>query len=183
MAQDRTHIVEAAADVLAKDFGASMQEIAAAVGIGRTTLHRAFPSREALVEAACDHVLAACARTFDEARIDDAPPAEALDRLVESAVALSRGYVLVFGEPHVYRVPRLVDEIEAQDARVQRMVERGQADGTFRPELPPRWIVYSFGSQLVGLWWAVQEGYVGERDAPRVLRATLAGGITPDAPR
>lgn len=183
MPHDRDQLLEAAATVLAKDFGASMQAIAAGAGVGRTTLHRAFPSREALIEAVSDKVLADCDAVFDAAGIDDAPPAEAFDRLMESAVKLSRGYVLILGEPHVYRVPRLVQEIEAQDARVERMVVRGQADGTFRADLPPRWIVYAFGSQLVGLWWAVEEGYVGERDAPRVFRSTLVGGVTPGGPR
>lgn len=183
MAHDRDQLLEAAANVLAKDFGASMQAIATGAGVGRTTLHRAFPSREALVEAVSERVLAECDAVFDEARIDDAPPADAFARLIDAAARLSRGYVLILGEPHVYRVPRLVDEIERQDARVERMVVRGQADGTFRADLPPRWIVYAFGSQLVALWWAVEEGYVGPRDAPRVLRATLLDGITPQAAR
>lgn len=170
-------LFDTVARVLAREPGSSMQEIATAAGISRTTLHRVFGDRERLVETVSAHVLAGCARLFDEAGIDDAPPLEAFDRLIESTLPLANAYALLFSEPGVYRITRLVEEIREQDERFERFFARGQAAGLFRPDLPPRWLVYSVGSQLTAVWWAIDDGFVGTREAPRLVRATVLGGI------
>lgn len=183
---DEAQLFDTVARVLAREPGSSMQEIATAAGVSRTTLHRAFGDREALVERVSAHVLADCARVFDEAGIDDAPVLEAFERLLDSALPLAKAYALLFAEPHVYRVSTLVEEIRTQDERFERYFARGQAAGAFRPDLPPRWLVYSVGSQLTALWWAIDDGFVGTREAPRLIRATVLGGIatrgTTDSP-
>jgi TetR/AcrR family transcriptional repressor of mexCD-oprJ operon len=183
MARDRTALLQAAANVLGKDFGASMQQIAAAAGIGRTTLHREFATREELVEAVAERALEQCQRQFDQARIDDAPVLEAFDALLGDVMLLAQGYNLLLSEPHIYRVPRLVDENERLNARLERFFARGQAEGVFRSDLSARWLVYSVGSQFVAIWWAVQDGYVGAKDAPRILRATVLEGVLARGPR
>ena len=174
---DETPLFDTVARALAREPGSSMQEIATAAGVSRTTLHRVFGDRDSLVERVSEHVLADCARVFDEAGIDDAPVLEAFDRLIESTLPLAKAYALLFAEPGVYRIARLVDEIRAQDERFERYFARGQAAGAFRPDLPPRWLVYSVGSQLTALWWAIDDGFAGTRDAPRLIRATVLGGI------
>jgi AcrR family transcriptional regulator len=175
--KDEPNLYDAVARVLAREPGSSMQEIATAAGISRTTLHRAFGDRETLVERVSEHVLAECARLFDEADIDRAQALEAFDRLLDSTVALALAYALLFAEPHVYRIPRLVEEIRTQDERFEHFFERGQKAGVFRPDLPARWLVYSVGSQLTAIWWAIDDGFVGPRDAQRLVRATVLGGI------
>lgn len=174
---DETQLFDAVARVLARQPGSSMQEIATAAGVSRTTLHRAFGDRETLVERVSRHVLADCARAFDAAGIDDRPVLEAFDRLLDDALAVAKGFALLFAEPYVHRVPALVEEIERQDDRLTRFFARGQTAGAFRPDLPPRWLTYSVGSQLEAIWWTIEDGHVGEREAPRLLRATILGGI------
>ncbi|MGW0436862.1 helix-turn-helix domain-containing protein [Micromonospora sp. NPDC003197] len=44
-------ILEAAERVLAEEPGASMEQIAAAAGVARTTIHRRFANRQALIDA------------------------------------------------------------------------------------------------------------------------------------
>lgn len=169
-------LLDAVALVLAREPGASMQEIAESAGISRTTLHRAFGNRDALVERVTEQVLADCAHLFDAAGIDRAPVLEAFERLIEQTLPLARAHALLFAD-EVYRVPRLVEEIKAQDARFERFVVRGQESGVFRRELPPRWLVYSIGAQFAAMWWAIEDGFVGARDAARLIRATVLGGI------
>lgn len=180
---DDVHLYDPIARVLAREPGASMREIATAAGVSRTTLHRAFGDRETLVERISAHGLAECAELFDAARIDDGPVLEAFDHLLDNALIVAKAYALLFTEPYVYRVPRLVEEIQTQDERLARFFARGQAEGVFRPDLPPRWLVFSFGGQLEAVWWAIDEGHVGVRDASRLLRTTVLGGIAaPDIP-
>ncbi len=154
-----------------------MQEIAAAASVSRTTLHRTFGDRATLVERVSEHVLADCSRLFDEAGIDGAPVREAFDRLTEAPFPLAKAYALMIAEPGAYRIARLVEEIRAQEDRLERFFRRGQAEGLFRSDLPPRWLVYSVGSQLTALWWAVDDGFVGVREATRLLRTTVLAGI------
>lgn len=177
----RSQLYETVAGTLARKPGSSMQEIAAAAGISRTTLHRAFGGREALVERVSERVLAECARLFDEAGIDDAPVLLAFDRLIESPLQLGKAYALLLAEPGVYRIAGLVAEITAQEERFERYFARGQDAGVFRRDLPPRWLVYSVGSQLTALWWAVDDGFVGRREAARLIRVTVLAGIATDA--
>ncbi|HEX3240821.1 MAG TPA: TetR/AcrR family transcriptional regulator [Solirubrobacterales bacterium] len=179
---DEANLFDSVASALAREPGSSMQEIAAAAGVSRTTLHRAFGDRATLVERVSEHVLADCIRLFDEARIDEGPVLEAFDRLLEVPLPLAKAYALMLAEPGAYRIARLVEEIRTQEDRLEDFFVRGQADGLFRPDLPPRWLVYSVGSQLTALWWAVDDGFVGARDATRLLRATVLGGIATGAP-
>lgn len=178
---DEANLLDTVAGVLAREPGSSMQEIATAAGVSRTTLHRAFGDRAKLVERVSEHVLADCARLFDEAGIDDTPVLEAFDRLIETPLPLGKAYALLLAEPGAYRITRLVAEIRTQEERFERYFARGQAAGAFRPDLPPRWLVYSVGSQLTALWWAVDDGFVGTRDAPRLIRATVLAGIATGA--
>jgi AcrR family transcriptional regulator len=178
---DETNLHDSVAGALAREPGASMQEIAAAAGVSRTTLHRAFGDRATLVERVSEHVLEECSRLFDDAGIDAAPVLEAFDRLIEAPLPLAKAYAMLLAEPGAYRIAKLVDAIKELDDRFERFFARGQADGLFRSDLPPRWLVYSFGSQLIALWWAVDDGFVATRDATRLLRATVLGGIATDA--
>jgi TetR/AcrR family transcriptional regulator, mexCD-oprJ operon repressor len=170
-------LLDAVARTLAREPGASMQQIAAASGVSRTTLHRAFGDRDTLVERASAHVLAQIEELFDAAGIDDAPVPDAFDRLLDAALPFGRACALLFSEPVVYRVPLLVERIRAQDERLARFLGRGQTDGVFRPDLPPRWLAFSVTAQLEAAWWAVEEGHVGGRGAPRLLRATILDGL------
>jgi len=154
-----------------------MQEIAAAAGVSRTTLHRAFGDRAALVERVSRYVLADCERLFDEAGIDDAPVLEAFNCLIAAPLRLGKAYAMLLAEPGSYQNSELVGEIRSQDDRFERYFARGQDAGVFRRDLPPRWLVYSVGCQTIALWWAVDDGFVGSREAGRLLRATVLEGI------
>ena len=53
----RQAILAAAVTVFARDPSAALGEVAAAAGVGRTTLHRYFPERSDLLSALVVHVL------------------------------------------------------------------------------------------------------------------------------
>lgn len=170
-------LLDAIAGALANNLSASMQEIADSAGISRTTLHRAYANRQALTEAVAQHALTECDRVFDEAGIDDRPALEAFDLLSASVVPLAIAYCLLWAEPPISQTPELAQAVELQDDRFERYFARGQAEGCFRADLAPRWLVYSVGSQAMAAWFAIRAGFVGVREAPRLFRSTVLTGV------
>lgn len=181
MGQDRFNLDENLADrvarVIGENPGASMEEIARAAGVSRTTLHRAFGDRQSMVEIVATKVLDDCSRLFDQAGVDSAPAEQAFEALTDEVVTLGLAYTVLFGEPQVYRTPELAEKIEAQDDRLERFFARGQEEELFRADVSPRWLWITVGSLAVGVGYAIQEGHIGAREAPRLTRETLRGGI------
>jgi AcrR family transcriptional regulator len=133
----RSAILRAAASVLARDRTATLADIAAAADVGRSTLHRYFSDREELIDAAIEDALLALRQSVDEAALDQGPPVEAMRRLVAAMVDVGDRLVFLFGDPRVldgYQGP------VPADRRVTDLIERGQAEGVFDPEVGPAWI-------------------------------------------
>lgn len=86
--QSIARILDAAQRVLAREPSASMEQVAAAAGLGRATVHRHFPSRQALLEALVEDLNARYRSAFEQARVMSGPPLVGLYRLTESAFEL-----------------------------------------------------------------------------------------------
>ncbi|MFI9386884.1 TetR/AcrR family transcriptional regulator [Kutzneria sp. NPDC052558] len=81
-------ILDAADRVLARDPAATLQQIADEAGVARTTVHRRFASREALLEALGQDMLEQMEAVIDDSRPETAPPLVALHEM-------SAGYIRV----------------------------------------------------------------------------------------
>ncbi|MCB0827940.1 MAG: TetR/AcrR family transcriptional regulator [Solirubrobacterales bacterium] len=178
---DREELLRGVANALTSNPGAPTGEIAAAANVSRATLHRVLGGREELVEATYGWMLEQCGRVFDRAGIDHEPVLEAFDRLIEDSYPLAQSLWLLIATPELERVPELLARLEAQDQRLERFFVRGQEEGLFRRDLPPRWLTYSLGSQVMSAWYMVDDGYAGARDVPRLVRAAVLEGVLADA--
>ena len=181
MESDREKLLPEVAGALTSNPGASTGEIAAAAGVSRATLHRIFGGRDEVVEATYGWLLEQCDRIFDAAGIDADPVLEAFDRLIEDSYLLAQSLWLLIATPQLEKVPELQTRLESQDARLERFFVRGQDEGTFRVDLPPRWLTYSLGSQVMSAWYLVGDGFAGARDVPRLVRAAVLEGVLSDA--
>ncbi|MFJ8542374.1 TetR/AcrR family transcriptional regulator [Streptomyces sp. NPDC093586] len=85
-------ILEAAERVLAEEPGASMEQIAAAAGVARTTIHRRFANRQALVEALASSAARQLARAVDDGRPDTAPPLVAMHRITANVLQVKSAW-------------------------------------------------------------------------------------------
>lgn len=170
-------ILEAAVSCLSRDARASMGRIAEAAGVGRVTLYGHFPSREALVEAALARVLAEGDSVLDALDLTG-DPGVALRTLIESSwrlVARSRALLEAAEET----LPAGgVQDLHARPAeRVDDLVRRGQAAGTFRDDLPAAWMVGVVHHVMHGAAADVRTGRIAEGDAPRLISETLLGAF------
>ncbi len=136
----RGAILAAAASVLARDRTATLSDIAEASGVGRTTLHRYFPDRESLIEAAIKDSIQAIQQSVTEAVLDQGSPLDAMRRAVAAMVAVGDRLMFVFGDPRVLEGYGAGGGAAPPDDPVIDLIRRGQAEGVFDPEVSASWI-------------------------------------------
>jgi TetR/AcrR family transcriptional repressor of mexCD-oprJ operon len=142
-------ILEAAAKVLAADGDqASMLDVAAAAGVGRATVYRYFPSRQALLDELANVALEQAGERLSAAGLDRVPAAEAVSRAVRALVGIGDYFVVLERE----RVRPDEARLEAQiGARLRAVLERGQANGEIRDDVPASWLTEALLGLVVNI--------------------------------
>ena len=136
-------ILQAAIGALNADPGASVEDIARGAGVTRQTVYAHFPSREALLAAVTEQIVATVAAAFEAAERkadEEAPPAVALARLLETGMREAARYPFLWHMPEVS-----ADEDRDRHApvmeRMLALIERGQETGDFDKTLSPAWLL------------------------------------------
>jgi len=139
-------ILDAAAMVLSRDRSASIQQIAKAAGLSRTTLARYFATRELLIAALVERVLGEALSVLDAARLEDDAVDVAFHSLTQHYRAIGQvcglGYGLGYSWLHLVElVPGMDASVEQIEQRLRAFFERGQVQGVFRQDVPAQWLV------------------------------------------
>lgn len=154
---------------------ASLGELAAAGGVGRTTLFKSFPTRDALFHAMG-------VRAF-RVVIDRVAPVAAgaegsgLAELV--AALLPLGPQLDF----LWRTPAFDEDAEIGvlarefEAQLQQVLDRTEAAGQIRTGLPRGWAGQLVQSVCYVAWQEVDNGAMAPLDAPQHALDAILGGI------
>jgi AcrR family transcriptional regulator len=125
----------------------SMATIAADAGVGIGTLYRHFPTREDLLGSLTRRSFEQVLANVQAAESDGATASDALRRFVEAAIAQRNELVLpLHGGPPVTAQETLAVRDQVHRA-LQRIIERGRADGTISRDVTPRDLV-AFGAML-----------------------------------
>lgn len=173
-ARTRAAIIEAAAAVLADDRTATLPDIAKAAGVGRTTVHRYFPDRECLMNATIVDSVQVVTAAVAAAAPDDGCPIDAMRRVINAMISAGNRILFLFDDPALTR--DMPPESLPDATRLIRLIERGQAEGTFDPEVSSLWIQHA----LFGLVsWACRDSKNGlmpqHAAAPAVIRTFERG--------
>jgi AcrR family transcriptional regulator len=175
-ARTRRAILDAAIDTLARQPNASLSDIATAANVGRTTVHRYFPERSDLIDALSADALEKVSRGTERARVDEGPAPAALARLCQEYFEYGEVFMLLFTMPEL--LVREEWQKESEDDRVLLgLVERGHAEGTIDPELPPEWVLQLLWSVLYTAWEQIRGGTMAKHAALVLCVRTLSKAI------
>ncbi|HET6298742.1 MAG TPA: TetR/AcrR family transcriptional regulator [Kribbella sp.] len=169
-----TAILDAAARVFSEHgSSANMADIAAAAGVGRATLYRHFPDREALLGALASHAIADSAARLADAGLERAPVAEAIERIVRAVTAIGDRYSVLAGE-HVESDPDEVERLLA--APVRAVLTRGIESGLLRQDLPPDVLFELFRGALGAAIQLIRHGRLGVEEASAAAASVFLDG-------
>lgn len=185
----REALIAEATRVVAAKPQSSMADVAAEIGIGRTTLYRHFRDRETMI----DEIAKAGARTFILAFLSAGPETgaglEAVERICTQLFAIPDVLTLMFADH-----PIITDEVFAavgqktteggntpDEDPLQAVIARGQRDGSINPSLPVAWASsYVYLTIAAGHLYRQAANSGGDASAQaldltvRAIRSTLA---------
>jgi AcrR family transcriptional regulator len=163
------HVLDTAAAVFAKDPAASLSQVAGAAGIGRTTLHKQFPTRHDLLVAVAARALDITESVTAAARDDPDP----LRRLVVDLLPYGAYMTLLMQQPEVFSEEAIIARTDATIAPIAAIVASA---GTSR-SVPDWWLSRSLHALLFTAWDLVQFGWLAPRDAPDLVLSTFTRGV------
>lgn len=174
-------ILDAAAGVLARRPNATLQSIAAAAGISRTTIFNRFPTRDELLEALAVDTLMRIGQVMG--CVPSGAPAEVSDDLASVLLDVTAG-LMPLGPRTIFlrATPGQPNDLDAHwgDAVTPLAVYIGQAQarGLLRGGQPARWLVASYIGMLFAAWDEIAEGQLGPAQAARLIVDTWLSGST-----
>ena len=167
--RNREALLHAAAEVLAADPSASMEDIAVRAGLGRATVYRHVAGRPELLLELVAWAIESAGRAVAAAQPAEGPADVALRRVLDGLA----DEAVLFRALVVLNVTRGPDFAAARDAALSpgvRTIRRGQEAGIFRRDLEPNWAIAAL---VALLQTALVDGYP---DPARLVWQTLVEG-------
>lgn len=170
-------LLTALALAMVKHPKASLNELATAVGIGRTTLYRFCRTRDELLDRLFNYGLKVITEDIEAAQPDTAPPLEALRHLTQTS--LKHWEITVFmtryWKPEHECAPPDFD----WDAKMDKLFLRGQQEGVFRIDIPAATLNEIWVSLLIGLVDAEYRGRIARVGLPELMERVFLQGVGP----
>lgn len=178
-ARTRLAILDAAMRILPKTPAASIHDIADAAGVGRSTVHRYFDDRAALVQAMARHVYEQSNTAILRADPQSGPALDALRRLADEQLDLGLALDFIYHEK-LYRLhPDIFDGLTDADEIVRQAVARALRAGR---NDPPDWGLRAYWTLLRLAAELVSEGVPRHQALDAMMSTLTAGLFTPDDP-
>ena len=171
-------ILDAAEELLAQGH-ANISAVAAQAGVSRVTVYAHFPTWTALLEAAVERAVRQTMTALQSVHPDDGPPIEALDRMLAATWQHLARYQAMAAAVAELLTPEAVTRThQAAHHTIGALLQRGQADGSFRTDLPVQWLVTASIALVHACSDEVRTGHIDEHDAIRILTTSVRALLT-----
>lgn len=176
-------ILEAAERVLAEDPGAPVEQIAEAAGLTRTTVHRRFASRQAIIDALAVSAKSELADAIRDAHAEQAPALVALHRVTEKVLRTKGKWKFTLGNP--LADTSAANEIWAEiNERCLELLTRARHEGLLDGAADLDWtrrVYYALMSEAIDKSGSVPPGEPDYVALATVVTDTLLHGSGPRA--
>jgi TetR/AcrR family fatty acid metabolism transcriptional regulator len=188
----RRLLLDAAVRVFARKgyHAARVGDIAEEAGVAYGLLYHYFSSKEEVLRSVFRETWRALIATIESVEEGDDPPREQLRKVTEILLRSWRRdpdlvRVLVLEVTRSQLLAGEMDEIVASFKAIQKIVERGQADGSIRPDLDAHLASYVFYGAIDELLtgWVLARLPDSDEDIARAERTVVeivAGGLAPE---
>jgi AcrR family transcriptional regulator len=170
----RLPLLDVAAEVLVADPAASLAEVAEAAGIGRTTLHKHYATRDDLLRAVGHRAVDLWEQAL--AQVTDGPDG-GLRAIIASMVVVGSQLGFLWRTPALHRDQALDERADAMKERTLAVLRRAADRGVLAPATPDWWLLDSFFSLIYVAAESVADGHLAPNDAPRLVTDTFLHGI------
>jgi AcrR family transcriptional regulator len=171
----RPPLLDVAAEVLVADPAAALAEVAAAAGIGRTTLHKHYATRDDLLCAVGHRALDLLEQALDEATAAEHADG-GLRALVAALIRIGPQLAFLWRTPAFDHMKDLDDRWLAVQERSLAVLRRAQELGHLAADLPDWWLGHTLYSVVYVAATSVQAGQLAPLDAPGLALRTLLHG-------
>jgi AcrR family transcriptional regulator len=175
--RNRRTVLDAAVALLAQRPQATMQEVADASGLGRTTVYRHFPRRQDLVDALFTEVIREATTTTEQALRSSGSARELLCALGPRFIAIGDRYRFVEAHPDLRE--RALNPIDEVTNPLEAYLTDAQARGELRTDLPVAWILTTLRGLGVVAMIEVNAGRMTVEQAGRYVGETCASAFAP----
>ncbi len=139
----RRAVLEAAVAVWSRDFSAPLGDIAERAEVSRSTLHRYFPDRQGLVDAAATDALARLERACVDATTHCTTAAQELEALMRASIRMGDAVIFLFSDST--RFAGNPDWPDGEnDPEFLDLFRRAQAEGAVAPDMPGTWLIGAY---------------------------------------
>jgi AcrR family transcriptional regulator len=177
--RSRDAVVQLATQLLVESPGLSLSDLATAMGIGRTTLHRMFPTRVAVQLAIADSAIDLIAAGYGEAELDTGDAVEALERAVRVLIPLGPQLMFLLQSGVIGDDPETEARAREVDRPLLAVIERAGQDRTVDLGLPEGWALETFYGVVFVAWEQIQLGELAPTHAPALVIRTWLNGVRP----
>lgn len=183
--RNRRTVLDAAVALLAQRPQATMQEIADASGLGRTTVYRHFPRRQDLIDALFEEVLREAAETVEDALSSASSARELLCELGPRIIGIGDRYRFLDAHPDLREralAPADGEQLGGQNP-LEAYLTEAQERGEVRRDMPVAWMLTTLRGLGVVAMVEVSAGRMTVEEAGTHVGETCASAFAPHAAR
>jgi AcrR family transcriptional regulator len=167
-------LLDIAAEVLVDDPAASLAEVAKAAGIGRTTLHKQYATRDDLIRATAHRACDVWEQAVGTVNIDGMDGG--LRALVAALVPLGPQLEFLWRTPALEHVDEIRARLDVLQERQLAVLRQAQKLGILA-DVPDWWLLRILYAVVYSAAEAVYTGALAPLDAPELAFDTLLRGV------